>query len=351
MDLHTFVILFFTVAFFLVGIYIGKGIKIRCLPLPIKGYTRLLFFRIAFVLSIIVFLLECARVGFIPIFYILSTNVYRQMNENAIPLLHYFVQLANILPIWACILYRRRSISLKERNLVLFICIFIIMNSLSRQMWILTIICFGMYYMHYYILSRKKILITVVITLLLFLSIGAIRLLTVTYNDSSNVDYLKRYSQIDYDVTLVEVYIGLYSTNNFTTFKQFVYKADNTDYLGLGVYTLRPVYTLLGVNQFESFDINKDLDSFSALGTYAIEPYLDYGMLGVIIINLLYGLFVYYTYKQYQRGKERWIIPWALMAFCIIMAAFTNFFNTFFVWFVLTLNFLILPPSFNYGNK
>lgn len=351
MDMYVFLILFFTVLFFLFGIYIGRKIKIRFVPLSIKGYNRLLIFRLSFILSIIVFLLECARVGFIPVFYILSTNVYKQMNDNAIPILHYFVQLANILPLWAYILYKREVISVKERNIVLTICIFIILNSLSRQMWVLTIICFGMYYMYYYILSKKRLLIMAVTTFTLFLLIGAIRLLTVTYNDSSDVDYLKRYSQIDYDVTLVEAYVGLYSTNNFTTFKQFVYKADATDYLGLGVYTLRPIYTLLGLNQFEDFDINEDLNSFSDLGTYAVEPYLDYGIFGVVIVNFLYGLFVAYTYKQYQERRERWIIPWAVMAFCIIMAAFTNFFNTFFVWLVLLLNFLILPPSLSYEKN
>lgn len=205
--------------------------------------------------------------------------------------------------------------------------------------------------MFYYVLSKKKFLIVLFLTLILFLGIGAIRLLTITYDDRSNVEYLKDYSDIDYDANLVEVYLGLYSTNNFTTLKRFVKTADDANYLGLGVYTFKPVFTLLGLSKFDSFDINKDLDSFSALGTYAIEPYLDFGLIGVIFINLFYGIFVSYTYKRYREGKERWIVPWGVMAFCLVMAAFTNFFNTFFVWFVLTLNFLILAPSNNYGKN
>lgn len=350
-EIDTFIVLFFSVFFFLTGIYIGKGIKLKISPLPIQTNIRILIFRLTFIFSFIVFLLECARVGFIPLFNMFSVNVYEQMSENAIPILHYFVQMVNILPILAYILHKKNLISSNERNIVLAGCAFIMLNSLSRQTWVLTIICFGVYYMFYYVLSKKKFLIVLFLTLILFLGIGAIRLLTITYDDRSNVEYLKDYSDIDYDANLVEVYLGLYSTNNFTTLKRFVKTADDANYLGLGVYTFKPVFTLLGLSKFDSFDINKDLDSFSALGTYAIEPYLDFGLIGVIFINLFYGIFVSYTYKRYREGKERWIVPWGVMAFCLVMAAFTNFFNTFFVWFVLTLNFLILAPSNNYGKK
>lgn len=344
-DAYSFIILLTSVLFFLIGIFIGKRIKVRCKPLSNLFLWRTLIFRIVVFLSVFVFLLECLRIGFVPMLYMLQLDVYSIMNEKAIPVLHYFVQSAYIVPIWALLLYRTDIISIKERNVVIAISTFIIFNNLSRQMWLLTILCIGIYYMSFYRLTTKRLLVFVSVPIFLFLLLGAVRLATVVKDDRNDVEYLKDYSQIDYDVNLVEVYMGLYSSANFTTFKKFVHESNEKEYRGYGVYTLKPIYTLLGLNLLDNFDINKEFNSFAALGTYAIEPYLDFGLIGVVFINLIYGVFVGYSYRQYKIGRKRWIIPWALMIFCMIMACFTNYYNTFFIWFVLILNFFILPPS------
>ena len=349
-DFYAFILLLLSVFFFLIGIFIGEKMNIRCLPLSSSISWRILIFRITVFLSVLIFLLECLRIGFVPIFVVLQMDVYSIMNEKAIPILHYFVQLVYILPVWALLLYRIKLISIRERNLVIAICIFVIFNYFSRQMWLWTIICVGIYYIAYHRFTKKKLLLFASIPIILFLFLGAIRLATIVKDDRNNLEYLKDFSQINYEVNLMEVYMGLYSSANFTTFKKFVHESDKQKYKGYGVYTLRPVYTILGLNLLDSFDINKDFDSFSALGTYAIEPYLDFGLMGVIVINLIYGIFVGYSYNQYEKGRIRWIIPWSMMAFCLIMSSFTNYYNAFFVWFVVALNFFILPPFCKYDK-
>ncbi len=347
---YTLLLLILTVFFFLIGLFCGSKLRLQVVPLKISINSRIFIFWGTLILSVLVFFLECARIGYIPILNVLSMDVYGDTNANLIPVLHYFVLAANIIPIWAYLLYKHGSISKRKRNIAILISLFIIMNSLSRQMWLLSLICIGFCYMFIHRIPRWKLLICMLIPVFLFLAMGAIRLITKISDGRSNVEYLRDYSSTQYDVNLLEAYMGLYSSNNFTKFDTFVCKSDEVNYRGYGVYTLRPVYTLLLLNRFEEFDINPDFDSFTSLATYAIEPYLDFGILGVIILNFIYGFFSAYVYCRYEKKFYRWIIPWGCIAFCILMGAFTNYFNTFFIWFVITLNFLILPPI-NYAKR
>lgn len=349
LGIYDLVLLMLTVFFFLSGIYCGEKLHLNIVPILMPIYYRLVIFWGIFVLSILIFLLECAKLGFIPLTRFFSENVYREMNDNTIPILHYFVQVANITPIWAYLLWKKEFLSKKKRNIVIVISLFIIFNSLSRQMWLLTMVCLVLCYMYYNLVSKRKLLIFMAVGILLFLAIGAVRLVTVTDN-RSNTEYLQAYAGTQYETNLLETYIALYSTNNFTTFKRFVRESDEQNYRGYGVYTLRPIYTITLLNRIAGFDINPQYDSFSDLGTYAIEPYLDFGIYGVAVLNFLYGLFLAFAYKKYEKKNYRWIVPWGALAFCVLMSAFTNFFNTFFIWFILMLNFLILPPFAN-GTK
>ena len=95
---------------------------------------------------------------------------------------------------------------------------------------------------------------------------------------------------------------------------------------------------------FCGISINPNLNSFASLGTYAIDPYLDFGIIGIIVMNLFYGVITSLSYRKYLQRNERWILPYCLLFFCTIMAAFTNYFNTFFIWFVIIINFLLVNP-------
>jgi oligosaccharide repeat unit polymerase len=344
---YDFILLVLTVFFFLSGIYCGEKIHLNIIPIPIPVCYRLMIFGGVAILSVLIFLLECVKLGFIPLTKMLSMNVYHAMNDNAIPVLHYFTQSAYIVPIWACLLCKENFLTKKKRNVIIALALFVVFNSLSRQMWLLLLIGIGLYYMYYHVVSRRKLLMFMAIAVGMFMVIGAIRLFTTISDNRSNTEYLQAYAGTQYETNLIETYIALYSTNNFTTFKNYVQKSDKQDYRGYGVYTLRPIYTITLLNRMSDFDINPTYDAFSALGTYAIDPYLDFGIYGVVFLNFLYGFILAFAYKKYERKNYRWIVPWAVLAFCVLMAAFTNFFNTFFVWFILMLNFLILPPCIN----
>lgn len=344
---YDFILLALTVFFFLGGIYCGEKVHLNIIPIPIPVRYRLMFFWGVAVLSILIFLLECVKLGFIPLTKMLSMNVYHAMNDNAIPVLHYFTQAAYIVPIWACLLCKKKYLSKKKRNVIIALELFVVFNSLSRQMWLLLLIGLGLYYMYYYVVSKRRLLLFVAIAVGMFMVIGAIRLSTIISDNRSNTEYLRAYAGTQYETNLIETYIALYSTNNFTTFKNYVQESDKQGYRGYGVYTLRPIYTMTLLNRMSCFDINPTYDAFSALGTYAIDPYLDFGIYGVVFLNFLYGFIVAFAYKKYERKNYRWIVPWGVLAFCVLMAAFANFFNTFFVWLILMLNFLVLPPCIN----
>ena len=347
---YTFLLLFISILFFIIGLIIGGRFRLVYRPLRLSSKIRLLCFRVLFILACIVFLLECRKLGYIPMTSMLTTNVYGEMVDNGIPILHYFVQLANIIPIWALLLYKKSLLRKRECNIVIFLSFFIAINSLSRQMWLLMILAFIFYYLYYHYVSKTRFVAMLLIPIVMFVLIGSIRFYTIgSKGDRTELEYLKDYAQTQYDVNLLEAYLGLYSTNNFTTFKNFVQSSDEEGYRGMGVYTFQAFYTISLLNLFAPFQTSSDYNSFAALGTYAVEPYLDFGLLGVIFINFLYGCITAYSYKKYENKDYRWILPCTLFIFCSLMGAFTNYFNLFFIWFVFIANFLILPPL--QGNK
>ena len=342
-------VLIISIVFFLSGICLGVYSKTKYRILcNISGGVYVL--KCLVWVSLIVFLLECLLLGYIPILNFFSTNVYGESNENAIPILHYFVQLANVIPIWLYVLYKESIIS--KRVLIKYsaITIFIAINSLSRQGWLLSMLCFCIAYNYYNTISRKSIVIAVFSFLFLFGIIGTIRAMTIITSDISELEYMQGYAGTKYDTNLVETYLGIYSTNNFTTFDSFINNAKEENYLAFGAYMFRPIYSLLFLNKLDFFAINEKYDSLLSLGTYAIEPYLDFGIVGVIVLNLIYGFVAGRSYKMYKLKKCKYIIPWGIMAYCIIMSSFTNYYNTLFVWLIFFFNYLIMSSK-SYDQK
>lgn len=343
LDIYTLFLLILSIVFFLTGLYFGKRIRLTWNFPYFNLSFRLLLFRALVTFSFLIFILECSNLGYIPILVMFTSDVYSDMNDNAIPMLHYFVQLSNFLPFFSLIMYKEGVIKRKERNCVIVISIFIIINCLSRQLLLLSILSLLLYYLCYKSVSKIKLISLLMLPVIMFVVIGSIRLKTIK-GDRDDLEYLKDYANTMYEVNLLEVYLGLYSTNNFTTFKTFALRADQDNYRGLGVYSFQPFYTITLLNSFKQFSINPNLNSFASLGTYAIDPYLDFGIIGIIVMNLFYGVITSLSYRKYLQRNERWILPYCLLFFCTIMAAFTNYFNTFFIWFVIIINFLLVNP-------
>jgi len=244
-QLNTFsiFILFISMTCFLCGIHIGKHSK-RIYSFFSYYKYGIFFLKGLSWLALCVFLMECMMIGYIPILNIFTNNVYGESNENALPLLHYFVQLANVIPIWFYILYKESVISKETVKKYVFLALFIAINSLSRQGWLLSILCFGIAYNFYNVVSRRKIIITAIFFLLLFGIIGAIRYMAIVTSGLSELEYLQAYAGTNYDTNMIETYLGLYSTNNFTTFDKFLNSAHQEGYYAFGAYLLRPLYSV-----------------------------------------------------------------------------------------------------------
>ena len=80
-----------------------------------------------------------------------------------------------------------------------------------------------------------------------------------------------------------------------------------------------------------------------AIAAYAIDPFLDFRILGVIVFGFLYGLISTHFYVNFKSGKEQYIISWSIIIFCLIMTPFINYFSTFFIFLVWIINKLIIP--------
>ena len=346
LDVYTILLLITSVFFFIIGIGCGKLLKITYIP-SFRIRNGVFLLRWITYLGVIVFIIESAILGYIPIFGMFTKDVYGDSVKNALPFIHYFVQLANVVPVWCYILYKEGKIDKRLTKRLSFIAIFISVNSLSRQGWLLTILCFSIAYMYYNVISKKKIIIIGVSFILLFGLIGTIRSLSIIKDDRSELQYLKDYAQTEYDANVLETYLALYSTNNFSTFKQLAENSDKEDYRAFGAYTLRPFYSITFLNKFSIFDIQAEFDSLSRLGTYAIDPYLDFGICGIVILNFFYGFFSGYSYKNYRKKDYRWIMPWCAMVYCILMSAFTNYFNTLFIWLIIVFNFIVTSTHRN----
>ncbi|RZL62215.1 MAG: hypothetical protein EOO93_09865 [Pedobacter sp.] len=150
-------------------------------------------------------------------------------------------------------------------------------------------------------------------------------------------DFLRDYGDITKPTNIIETYLSLYGAVNFTSGNGIVSDALRDDYTSFGLYTARPVLTLLPVDKNAIYP--PLYSSYTKLGTYLVDPFLDFRWVGVICMNFLYGLFAMNSFKHYAaKNGEYYIVEWSLFIFCIFMCAFTNFFHMFFVVFFFIVN-------------
>lgn len=348
LDYYSIYLLVLSILFFFIGVFLVDRIQAINFTLRVSKTNRKRIFFFAFFLSVITFLLEVISFGYVPLFRMFVVDIYNETNTKLFPLLHYFVMMSAIFPTWAFLLKKQQMITNKQYNIILLISMFILFNFLSRQLLLMFFFCFLFAYLYYNAISLLKMSLILLLPLIMFLSLGYIRLLTGIGDHTSQLDYLQDYAGTRHEANLLETYGALYASNNFTTFKEFVDKSSEEVYNGYGVYTFRPLITLSLVDKFGFAKINESYNSAKALATYAIEPYLDFSLFGVVICNIFYGFLSGYYYRLYKRKKQTAIVPWSILVFCIIMTPFTNYFNMFFVWLILFLNIAIIP---NYNEN
>lgn len=302
-----------------------KFSNIKVPLLSLKQRVNLLYFLL--IGSCVVFVMECARFGFIPILEVASRDIYIETNEKLIPFLHYFIVLNSYIPCWAYLLYKMQLISKKIFLMVLCVSVIILLNYLSRQVYLLLGISMFISYCYYHRVKFASIIRISLISIGLFLFIGFLKF-------SSNVtdsfsEYMRLLAGIDNsDISMLEATVVEYSSKRFVAFNTIVDKADFLDYYGLGIYTFRPLLSSFFLEKAGIINRLPELDSEVLVTTYAADPYLDFGLIGVVIMNFFYGSLALGCYENFVRRRAVSIISWAIVLFCCVMGMFINYYNT-----------------------
>ena len=291
--------------------------------------------------SFITFLIEVAMFGYLPVLNIGSNDVYIETNAKLVPFLHYFIVLLAFVPSWAYLLYKEKIITKRELILLGTLTIFILVNYLSRQLYLLLGITIYMSYSFYNHINTKMLVRVLFLVLGLFLFVGYLKFnseLSVSFAEFSRIA-----AGIDNDrVSIIEATFTEYSSKRFTSLNEMVIFRDDIGFYGLGMYTFRPLLSFFLLEKLGVVSRLPKLDSDMNVGTYAIDPYLDYGIMGVIVLNAFYGFLASRYYRQYKENRPEAIIKFSIIMFCIIMGMFINYFNTMLIWLGLIFNKILI---------
>lgn len=291
------------------------------------------------------FLFEVAKIGYFPILN-LSHQTYGDVIHNLIPFVHYLSLFLCLMPAIAFVYYKNSIIDRNLFILVVLIALFAMLNLLGRQNILLLFISVFFAYGFFKKISNLTILTVMATGVLLFILLGYLREASA---DAALVHYaLKKYAGITADTNILETYLGLYASQNYSTLDKISGLAYTNEFWGMGMYTFRPLVSLLFLDRIGLVEYTLQYNGEMQLGTYALEAYLDFKMVGVVVINLVYGRVAAIAYNSY-REKRSWfsIISWSLVSFCILMTSFTNYFNQFFVWLAAVFSFFLLNTSAN----
>jgi oligosaccharide repeat unit polymerase len=316
--------------------------------LSVKINGKLLLFTLFF-LSVVIFTIEVILVGYLPVFEMFDRFVYEEVNDKLIPFVHYFVVLSSIIPAWAYIFYKKEKISKFQYYFLHIVSLFININFFSRQFVLLYMICMFFSYYFYYKANFRNGILMIISILLMFIFIGFLRIIQdntkkykVTEEELINSDYLDNLSKTKYNLTTVENYLTVYSSNRFYELNKFVNQKDSLSYYGYGMYTFKPIISLLFLNRLKIVDYETNFNIPDALPTFVVDAYLDYGIIGSIFINFFYGVLSTVFFLYYYLKKPLYIVNFSIIVFCLAMSSFFNYFNTFFVWMAIFFNTLIL---------
>ena len=311
--------------------------------------SRLILY-VLFYSSIIVFFIEIYLIGYIPVFKMFSKFVYEDANDHMINFLHYFVVLSSVLPAFSYILYKNNVISKREYFLIHAISFFINFNFFSRQFLLLYMISLYFAYLFHNKSSFKFGITVISLMIMMFLTVGFLRFMQDnTYKtenqDKKQIEYLNNISNSKYKLSVLENYLTIYSSNRFYELNKMINEKDSTNYYGYGMYTFKPIVSVLFLNRLNLVDYDSKFNIPNAVPTFVVDAYLDFGITGSILINFIYGFISTIFFYSFWKKKKSGIINFSIIVFCIAMMTFMNYFNTFFVWFVLIINNLLIKDE------
>lgn len=340
------VILILTIVSFSMGALLNIKIRSPFIKVRFTSRSNLIMYYLLLVFSFCSFVIEMRNIGYLPLLNVFSFDVYNDANERLVSFIHYFALLFAIFPAWTYILYKRELLTKIWLRSILLFSIFVILNYLSRQTIILFLLTYLLTYAFYNKLNYRKIALYSFGIILVFFIIGQIRIsqIEIVKSDKhySSTQFLRNFAGIKYRTNLVETTFTLYSSIRYSKLDEMVEKSKHDAYYGMGKYVLRPVVSITLMDRMGFVEYEDKYNVVSILATYAIDPYLDFGILGVIFVGLLYGLLSSHFYRNFILADEKYIISWAIIIFCIIMASFMNYFSSFFIFLIWITNKLIV---------
>jgi oligosaccharide repeat unit polymerase len=294
------------------------------------------------VIGIAVFIMEIRQLGYLPVLNLGNAGLYDDLNKNEVTPLHNFIVLNAVLPAMFYITYKRGLIPFWVFLACSLVSSFLILNFFSRQIIVLFFFSMLVAVSYYKKIPVGKLVSIGGVCILLFMLLGQLRGGGYDEANAGSVnDFLKLYSEIKKPSNIFETYLSLYGGLNFTTGNTIAETAVRDNYVSYGVYALRPVVGVLPVDTENIYPMQ--YSAYSLLGTYMIDPFLDFRWFGVIGFNFLYGFVSMNSFKNYlSKRSPYYIVEWSLFVFCIFMCSFTNYFNLFFVVFFFIINRLAI---------
>ena len=341
-DLSFIMLLLISILCFIAGgLVASKTYKFSITNLfpPLSPKLSYYFLLLVLIVGMGVFVMEIRQLGYLPVLNLGNSAVYNDLNENEVTPLHNFIVLNSVLPAMFYINYKKKNISFLLFLGLAAISGFIILNFFSRQIIILFFFSMLIAVNYYRSIPVMRLLVIGVGILVIFIVLGQLRNSSDDdkSKDTTINEFLKEYNGVNKPTNLLETYLSLYGGVNFSTANKITAQAEHDGYMAYGAYTLRPIITVIPVNKNVVYPAA--YSSYTQLGTYVTDPFLDFRWLGVIVLNLLYGYLSMNSFKNYLARKgEYYIVEWSLFIFCIFMCSFTNFFHMFFVVFFFMIN-------------
>ena len=302
-------------------------------------------------IAFVTFCIETYLIGYLPLLNSSNRDVYSDSNSNMVPLLHYFIIICSFMPSWGFILLRQKIINKKFFILSTVLVLFILANYLSKQVYLLLAISAIYTYDFYFKLNVKKITITVVSIIVLFILTAQLRFSNVT-NIDIDAYYRMQAGISNTNITFYEAAMTEYSSNRFGALERMINYFEKSDFIGLGIYTLKPIHSLFFLEKAGLVNKPPELDSESLVGTYVADPYFDFGFFGVIFLNIFYGYLAVKYYFRMKNGDVNSVVKFSFVSFCLIMGMFVNFFNSMlFLLAIVFTNLLISNRKLNVDKK
>lgn len=285
-------------------------------------------------ISVACFVLEAVVVGFIPLFSSMP-HAYSYFHISGV---HYFTVSCILVPALTVVYSKTQEKAGKMRWAVLGIC-----NLTAVAIQILCVSRFQLlfavgfavvtYVMIYKNITWKKILLLFILMIPVYVALTVARRHSVSY---LNGIFEMKNSNMPIFITQPYIYIA----NNFENFNCLVEQLPKFTY---GIRMLFPFFALTGlkfvipwVTQFPNYVTKTELTTF----TMFYDAYYDFGMVGVLLLSILLGVFAGWLTKKIRKTDNPIIyLFYGELAIYLGLSFFTTWFSnpTMWFWFAVTL--------------